>query len=579
MESVDCKTYVGLITRLMASAVSLEGSEVYMITECDMDFPVGEYLVVESSGEVNYLARITESKVEDIYSIARTPILSLQQELAMGVRYIPRFIKLELVAECIKDDCKPPSTPPRIHSMVRVPREGEVATMLSLPSGGVELGSLALPNGREVKGNYVKLPLEALNHHVLVVGTTGSGKTTLLKNIALSLLTNYGDVTVMALDTVGHYNHLVFNNVPVKVLIPMMRNWVKRNLRGGDARALAKSMALKMTRQYLNDVFKAFGLKLGKLRIRIKGRVLKSGGTVIINEVNVTLEDKKVNVTLIPWALSTRSILYRVHEVTGMLTDQARMFYGRIIREVMRRSRGELTFNRIFQYLTSPSDVQMSGRLLLNYEVVARDLGIHTSTLENILRTILAVDESGIVDVAYSKGGVEFKVPEPSYGKILEPGYVVLHLVGLPPVAQRIFVYRVLDKVYGFMGPEHLRNRGRLAVILVDEAHLFFPQARSEDERSMLERHLTRLTRLGRGRGISVVFATHIPDDLNDAVLQLTNTKIVLRSDERVLERLNVPQSERRFLTVADAGVAYVKSFTYKYPLYIKVNPMAYHVG
>ncbi|MGC9137369.1 MAG: ATP-binding protein, partial [Caldivirga sp.] len=97
MESVDCKTYVGLITRLMASAVSLEGSEVYMITECDMDFPVGEYLVVESSGEVNYLARITESKVEDIYSIARTPILSLQQELAMGVRYIPRFIKLELV--------------------------------------------------------------------------------------------------------------------------------------------------------------------------------------------------------------------------------------------------------------------------------------------------------------------------------------------------------------------------------------------------------------------------------------------------------------------------------------------------
>ncbi len=579
MEGVDCKAYVGLITRLMASAVSLEGSEVYMVTECNLDFPVGEYLIIESSGGVKYLARITESKVEDIYSIARTPILSLQQELAMGIKYIPRFIKLELIAECIKDDCKPPSTPPRIHSMVRVPREGEVAAMLSLPSSGVTLGGLALPNGHEVKGNYVKLPLEALNHHVLVVGTTGSGKTTLLKNIALSLLTNYSDVTVIALDTVGHYNHLILNNVSVKVLIPVTRSWVKRSLREGDAKALAKWLALKMARRYLNDAFKAFGLRLGKLRIRIKGRVLKGGGMAIIDEVNITLEGIKANITLIPWALSTRSILYRVHEVTGMLTDQARMFYSRIIREVRRRMRGDLTFRAIFQYLTDISDVQMSGRQLLNYEVIARDLGIHTSTIENILRTILAVDESNIVDVAYSRNNVKLKVPEPEYGKILKPGYVVLHLIGLPPLAQRIFVYRVLDKVYGFMGPEHLRNRGRLAVILVDEAHLFFPQAKSEDERSMLERHLTRLTRLGRGRGISVVFATHIPDDLNDAVLQLTNTKIVLRSDERVLERLNVPQSERRFLTIADAGVAYVKSFIYKHPLYIKVNPIAYHVG
>ncbi len=578
MGNVDCKTYVGLITRLMASAVSLEGSEVHMATECDLDFPVGEYLVIESSDDVKYLARITESKVEDIYSMAKTPILSLQQELAMGIKYIPKFIKLELIAECIMDDCKPPSTPPRIHSMVRAPGEGEVAAMLSLPSGGVMLGSLALPSGHEVKDNYVKLPLEALNHHALVVGTTGSGKTTLLKNIALGLLTNHGDVTVMALDTVGHYNHLILNDVPVKVLIPVTRNWV-RDLRGGGAEALAKSLARRIARRYLNDVFKAFGLRLGKLRIRIKGRVSRGGGTVVVDEVNITLNGGKASVTLIPWALSTRSVLYRVHEVTGMLTDQARMFYYRIIREVMRRMRGGLTFKAVFQYLTSVSDVQMSGRQLLNYEVIARNLGIHTSTLENILRTILAVDESNIVDVAYGGDNVKLKVIEPEYGKILEPGYVVLHLVGLPPVAQRIFVYRVLDGVYGFMGPEHLRNKGRLAVVLIDEAHLFFPQARSEDERSMLERHLTRLTRLGRGRGISVVFATHVPDDLNDAVLQLTNTKIVLRSDEKVLERLNVPQSERRFLTVADAGVAYVKSFTYKYPLYVKVKPIAYHVG
>ncbi len=72
-----------------------------------------------------------------------------------------------------------------------------------------------------------------------------------------------------------------------------------------------------------------------------------------------------------------------------------------------------------------------------------------------------------------------------------------------------------------------------------------------------------------------------MPEDLNDAVLQLTNTKIVLRSEESVLERLGVKAEERRFLVTAEAGgVAHVRSFAYRYPpVYIKFSPNAYHVG
>jgi len=115
--------------------------------------------------------------------------------------------------------------------------------------------------------------------------------------------------------------------------------------------------------------------------------------------------------------------------------------------------------------------------------------------------------------------------------------------------------------------------------ILLDEAHLFFPQARSEDEKALMERHLTRVTRLGRSRGISVIFATHMPEDLNNAIIQLTNTKMILRSDEFVLESLNVPSKERRFISLAGPGLIYVRSFMYRQPVYIKASINKYHFG
>jgi DNA helicase HerA-like ATPase len=259
-----------------------------------------------------------------------------------------------------------------------------------------------------------------------------------------------------------------------------------------------------------------------------------------------------------------------------MLTDQARMFYRRVIEKVKERIGGELTFKRIFEYLTQRSEVPSSrGRSSMVYDVIGDELGIHSGTMENIVRTILAVDESGMVDVE----NCNIRIMEPDYREVFAPGHVVVHLVDATPIVQRIVVYRVLERIYEFMGPEHLKDKDRIAVILIDEAHLFFPQARSEDEKSMIEAHLTRLTRLGRGRGIAVVFATHMPSDLNDAVLQLTNTKIILRSDEKVLETLGVPSSERRFLTTAATGLAFINSFAYKYPIYVKVRMTAYHVS
>jgi len=79
----------------------------------------------------------------------------------------------------------------------------------------------------------------------------------------------------------------------------------------------------------------------------------------------------------------------------------------------------------------------------------------------------------------------------------------------------------------------------------------------------VVEAMINKLTRLGRVRRIGVVFATHTPDDLNNLILQLTNTKIALRSEEHVLERVGLREYSSE-VTYAQDGVAVVKSYVFR---------------
>nr|WP_232203743.1 ATP-binding protein [Caldivirga maquilingensis] len=592
MSNLDCNEYLGFITRQMPSSVSTDEALAYMVSGCDVGFPVGRYVVIEDDG-VKYLAKIVQSRVEDIYSIAKTPVISLEQELSMEVRYIPRFIALELIRECRGDACSPVTTPPQIHAKVRWARDGEVSKMLSLPSNGVELGYLALPSGEVLRSEFVKIPIDALKHHVLVVGTTGSGKTQLLKNMALDLVRNYSDCVVIAMDAVGHYHHLAMDNVETRVVIPMTNSLVGRllrNIKVSEAKELAREFARRLVRYYLNEFYIRSGLKIsGKVNIKVaysreqedagkdKGYVVKVSKVIVKAKININNNDKEINVTLLPWALKSIDVMYRINDITGLLTEQAKLFYRRVINEVTDElpSNEKPTFKEIYEYLISPSNQSERGRTLVNYEAIANKLGIHPSTLENIVRAILSLVETRLFDVEHKAGDHKLVVKEPNYRELFKQGYVVVDLRTTSSLNQRIIVYRILNKLFRAMKP----GGKRIAVVLVDEAHLFFPQTRDETEKRIIENQLTRIARLGRSRGIAVVFATHMPDDLNDAVLQLTNTKVILRSDERVLEKLGIPTSERRFLTVTDAGIGYVKSYAMKYPIYIKFEPKAFHLG
>ncbi|MFB6491540.1 MAG: helicase HerA domain-containing protein, partial [Thermoproteus sp. AZ2] len=391
--SAGCSEFLGLISRQVPSAVALEGARVYMVSGCDSaEFPVGEYLVVEDRANAGkrYLARVAESRIEDIYAVAKTPVLSVEQELSIELRSVPRLVALDLIAECVDSGCRPVATPVSIHSKVRRPRPGEASAMLGLPMSGVELGLLALPNGSVLQGDRVVLPLEALREHVLVVGTTGSGKTTLLKNLAADLAKLQG-ATAIALDVVGHYHHLALDGISVRVLYPVTGGLLRRLARGasGGPEGLAKRAARGLAKRYFAAAYRNFGFRAARARVKVRGARLRSkagpSSKAVLREVGLELEvvdgqgrRRSARVALIPWALRTADVLYKVDRMTGLLTQQAKLFYSKVVREVLRSiGRRPATFEKIYEYLTSPSEYAERGRTLMNYEALANRLGLH----------------------------------------------------------------------------------------------------------------------------------------------------------------------------------------------------------
>ncbi|BCU68799.1 hypothetical protein [Stygiolobus caldivivus] len=73
---------------------------------------------------------------------------------------------------------------------------------------------------------------------------------------------------------------------------------------------------------------------------------------------------------------------------------------------------------------------------------------------------------------------------------------------------------------------------------------------------------INRILRLGRVRGLGTVLATHMPQDLNELILQLTNTKVIMRNNKDVLEDMGAKEYID-MLVSAPPGLALVKSIRF----------------
>ncbi len=204
----------------------------------------------------------------------------------------------------------------------------------------------------------------------------------------------------------------------------------------------------------------------------------------------------------------------------------------------------------------------------------------HKGTLEALARRIGSLLDTGMVDVAVDRGGRLEVLREPGWDWIVSEAResdapVVLDLKwpaerGLSSVeAPRLAAYRMLERLIAWKHRAWARReRTPSVVVFIDEAHQFFPQEKGPAEERESSRQvagmIARIARLGRARGLGIVFSTHSPKDLHDIILQLANTKIVLRMDKSQLESIDISEDLKKYVPRLSDRTMIIMSHVYK---------------
>lgn len=505
--------------------------------------------------------------------------------------------------------------PERLPSLLGLPTGRDVAVVGALTVGD---SPIILRSGGRPLGARVGIPFHALLKHVFVVGTTGAGKTTFLKNMVYSLTSSVevsgSRPVVMVLDANRDY-----------LAAPFPPRWRFRDdLLGERERMLAEAVygsgepgsgyspvimvplskdvggleawARSYVEEYIGEIAEAMGYGLEVAGIRLKTRPNGSVDHIDVEARVLGLDEPRL-FRLVPFALEYRGDPRRVLSIDPYITEQARELLPTIVkalREVLedssvfvkwftdryRRKSQEVFERRLTSALTSIDVSSLEGlkASLDNSDVqlYLRDVtGIHPSTLDNIRRRVVSLAGSGIFDVRLPSSAGRLTVGEPDLPRIVELADQLdrLAIVDLsyayrtaeekgeaePDTIVNMLAYFVLSKLLGYV-----EQRARRMVLVVDEAHSFFPAERGQRVSEYAARVaglITRLARLGRSRGLGIVFATHSIRDVNDRVLLLTNTKVVFRVDEAMAAALDLPPEYRRVVPMMGDRVGVVKSY------------------
>jgi len=534
---------------------------------------------------------------------------------------------LELLTECPMNNfesCEPNTvhTPIDPLSIVFKPRREVLMRMLQLPSEGVLVGKL-YSGGEVVEDVDIRLPIHSLYEHVLIVGTTGSGKTVLLKNLALALLNEVRDSVVIALDLQGDYPHLTMPNPStpnpvlkpidsITIIEPITSSYLKNHgklideyadeyletfLKGEKAsiedvsgtRTLAETLGYALLRLFLDNTYSKKGVVVEHVDFNISPS--QDGRSAVLHEVNakVRINDREFSIRFVPWALKFSNVYKALPTFIPVFSYKVSRLFSSVLRKAMK----DCNATELGSLISKQLPVKQGNKQIIQncIEKAAYDLRLAKQQTENLIRGLTMLHEFKIFDVKYNVASEEYdpvigatlvhnisiKFREPNYQDLLS-GLVVLdlRLFTENPTAASIVAYRVLSKVFNIN--DKIRRAGdnpKPTFILIDEAHNYFPQAGSvtDFDKETVEDMINKITRLGRSRNIGVVFATHTPEDLNNQIIQLTNTKIALRSVERVLERVGLKDYTEELAYAAD-GVAVISSYIFRpYTMMIKTLP------
>ncbi|MEM1779775.1 MAG: DUF87 domain-containing protein [Desulfurococcaceae archaeon] len=512
-----------------------------------------------------------------------------------------------------------------------------IQKVLGLPEKGVFLGYVTTGDIPVFDANApLFLPLRAFYQHVLVLGTTGSGKTTLLKNMIYSAISGHGveekRISLVTIDPNKDYVTLplkplwLLKNTAheeevklamktldqskgvrgVVIILPITRSAISEYVETCSTWAkLLKLIAVNYLDSVLSPIMSRFNWKYELKEIDVveepaPDAPLRFVKIVVSIDYGNNVEDE-VTYYIVPYAL--RFTDFKPKEFISLnpyFTRQAKDALLRLLHALREKNAYIETVYDLYEALRESrariEDRREKTRGLIldpNKEYVVeiiKEMAIHKSTLENMIRQIAAIIDTGIFDV-YIKGHGEDKyLHEPPLDRILERHfelfngypiiadleYLQIHSQADPEKTISIVAFRVLNKIFEWkLLQSRLRFETQPVIIFIDEAHRFFPSKTGiEDYIENVSSMIDRIARLGRSRRLGLVFSTHSPKDVHDIILQLTNTKIVLRTDKTHLAQLDLPSEYRDFVTRAGDRVGVMKSHvlrlgyvTFKTPL------------
>ncbi len=470
----------------------------------------------------------------------------------------------------------PPTIPPDPDSPVAVPHPRILEALLAPAREGVVLGGLAVMDSLYLAGGQavaVRLPWSVLVKHVLVTGTTGSGKTSLVKNMMLSAASD-ARVHIVVLDVGSDYvagllpGHIPGNKVtretaavlslygvnaePGKpILHPGLNGIALIPCPGCRAEADYVEEACRY-RDYLDDTLsRSYGKQDCKLELE---EPQPEGSLVYGIEAGVKCGDRELRQVL---HVAPRKIVIESVEEVAQL-DPYMTARAREALRLVAANCGVRTVDDLLNALARPQNGHCRETVRIVHQETRRNLEARLRALREL--DILGYAGSELPDaqldytklsVAMERLGARVLVADLGYAAHRAPR-------AADPQSTKVLIgYTLLATLARHM--EQSRSPSYI-MLVVDEAHLFFPPERYEQTR-LLRSSIERLARLGRSRGIAIVFSTHRETDVSPLISVLTNTKVYLRTDRRTADELPLPQEYRRRLPYYRDHAAVVASY------------------
>jgi DNA helicase HerA-like ATPase len=434
-------------------------------------------------------------------------------------------------------------------------------------------------SGGEVIEANVRLDEFTLTHHVLLIGTTGSGKTTFLKRVVSQ---DSMEKQSVVFDRQGDFVRLALERL-------------------GDATIVMPVTSL-MESSTMEDYVNLFLNRYGKAK-----DVMNGNGYV-------SLEYENSRLRLVPYSIAFSEVMMNFHKMTPYMSPGASLVWESLMRKTKelliynlmeyfgkdalpyakalefyeteikpRLSIDNLTVRPVsfqpkkLQVVTGKSKTYVrddKGNLQVDVPKAFKDamdsLNLAPQTKDSIIRLLKSYKEFGIFDVPGTFNHIGEDVWKEK-NIIVDLSWVLDYTASVEALAT--ISYKLLSDFFKYKDEMYKQGQqSTLSLLIMDEAHEYFPQASDENAKGVIEDLINKLMRLGRVRRLGVILATHYPDDLNELVIQLSNTKVIMRNDPQVLKKLSA-EDYSDILTNAEPGVGLIRSMRFTNVLFKSLVP------